>query len=254
MRRIFRFGIYVALVVFGGVGLGPAHGQDEPGKVSRLTVRGQAVLNVPADQMQLEIGVVTSGDTAETALQRNSTDMRRVEEAIKAAGLSADEYRTGRFQIQPKWSPRPRNADEDWRPRIVGYSVTNTLQIKTKKLKVAGKLIESCAAAGANDIGAVVFDLAEPRTYRSEAIEQATANAKADARTLAKAAGVNLVRVLSIGLDGAVERPQERVGHEYARAAMAAGDAAPVIMPGTVRVEASVGITFEISDLPGGVR
>lgn len=254
MRRMLKFGVVVALAVFGGGGLGAARGDDGACKVPRLTVRGQAVLNVPADQMHLDIGVVTGGDTAEAALQKNSADMRRVEEAIKAVGITADEYRTGRFQVQPKWSPRPRNADEDWKPRIIGYSVTNTLQIKTKNLKVAGKLIESCAAAGANDIGAIAFDLAEPRSHRSRAIEQATANANADARTLAKAAGVTLAKTLFIVLDGAAERPQERLGHEYTRAAMAAGDAAPVIMPGTVRVEASVGITFEVSEPPGGAR
>jgi len=87
----------------------------------QLTVRGEAVLHVPADQMQLSMGVVTSAVTVEAAMDSNTKKMHDVEKALIGAGLNKDEYRTGRFQVQPQWEPRPRQPVPDWQPRIVGY-------------------------------------------------------------------------------------------------------------------------------------
>ena len=98
--------------------------------------------------------------------------------------MGEKEYRTGQFKISPKWAPRPRHSSEDWQPRIVGYSVANELLIRTKQLGLGGKVVEVCSKAGANDIGSISFDLADPRTSRVEVIELATANARQDAKAL----------------------------------------------------------------------
>lgn len=213
-----------------------------------LTVRGEALLKVPADQMHLNIAAVTHAETADRALDQNTALMENVIQALKKTGLTEDEYQTGQFQIDPEWSPRPRQTPEEWRPRIVGYSVTNRLAIKTKKLTLAGKLIGAATDAGANAIDSIVFDLADPRKYRGQAIQQATANALADARSLADAASVKLVRVLTLSLDNAVATPF-RVGAEsFARGAMTAEAAAPPISSGEVTVQAGVMLVYEIGE------
>jgi uncharacterized protein YggE len=242
----------MAVVLFFGIGAETSAANDKQDRVPRLTVPGKALLSVPADQVQLNIGVVTTGATADASLQLNTETMRKVEAAVKTAGLTPDEYHTGQFQIRPDWAPRPRNAGEDWKPGIIAYTVTNSLKVKTRKIAVAGRLIGACAEAGANDIGSLIFDLADPRSFRSRAIELAVVNARADASALAKAASVRLVRILSISLDEAVEQPLRINRPEYARASVAMADAAPDISPGEVTVRASVLVVFEISpETPG---
>lgn len=205
MKRVSYLFVTVFIFLMGG---GAAGGNDCFDEVPQLAVRGEALLSVPADQMQMDMGVVTSADTAEEALELNTQKMKRVEKALLKTGLVKDEYRTGRFQIQPKWIPRPRQAPKDWQPRIAGYSVTNSLQIKTRKLKLAGKLIEAGIEAGANQMNSIVFNLADPRKFRFRAIEKATANAKTDAAFLAGAAGVNLAGILLLKLENTTEVPQ----------------------------------------------
>ncbi len=237
------------IVIFFGfetAGYGAAGDEDLP----RLTVRGEAILHVPADQLNLRIGVVTVAETAEEALGENTEKMERVVKALQRVGLTHEEYQTGQFQIQPQWSPRPRQAPAEWRPEIVGYSVTNSLNLRTGKLELAGKLIGAAAEAGANEIGAILFDLADPRQYRDAAIEAATANAIADARSLAAAASVRLLRVLSLTLDQAVATPVRMQADAYAERAVLAMDApTPPIASGEVTLRAYVLLVYQIDGL-----
>ncbi len=211
-----------------------------------LTVRGAAQLQKPADQLRISVGVVTESDEAPTALRENTRQMNDVIDALKKTGLTDKEYQTSRFQIQPVYSRRPRQAPVDWKARIIGYRVSNSLNVKTKKLYLAGELIQAANEAGANSIDSISFGLADPRTHRSEAIRAATAYALADAGTLAEAAGLRLVRVLSITLDQAAAPGPIPIQRMSAGMAMAEA-APPPISPGDVTVRASVTVVYEIA-------
>jgi uncharacterized protein YggE len=253
MRHLNRFATASALAVVSWC-TGPAAGQaPERGErrqpfdsIPKLTVRGQAELNKPADQLRLQVGVVTEAPQAESALGDNSRKMQSVVEALKKAGLGAGEYETGSFSLQPVYSQRPRSAEAEWQPKIVGYRVSNTLNVKTKKLDMAGKLIQAANDAGANSIDSISFDLADPRTHRAEAIAAAAANARSDAGALSQAADVKLVRILGISLDEAGYQPPIPL-MQAGRMAMAETAMAPPIEPGEIVVRAGVTIVYEIA-------
>jgi uncharacterized protein YggE len=211
----------------------------------KLSVRGEAILNVPADQLRLNIGVVTDAAAADVALDQNSAKIKEVIKAMERVGLSKDDYRTSQFQIQPRWSPRPRQAPQDWRPHIVGYTVTNSLSIKTTKLNLAGKIIGAASGSGANQINSIIFDLADPRAYRAKAIETATAHAMADARSLALSASVRLVKILSLNLENVAAQPIRMQVESFNRMAATAA-AEPPISSGDVTVRASVHLIYQI--------
>jgi uncharacterized protein YggE len=240
--------ILLPAVACAALACAPAVAGDEPDadakNLSTLTVRGQAELHKPADQLQMQVGVVTEAQEPTEALDRNSEHMQDVIKALQRVGLTKDEYETGRFGVRPLYERRPRNAGVDWQPRITGYEVSNSLLIRTKKLDSAGKLIEAANKAGANSIDSITFDLADGRTHRAEAISEAARNARADAKTLADAAGVRLVRVVSVSLDDAGWHPPvAKMGRAMA---VAEAGAAPPISPGDVTVRAGVTIVYEI--------
>ena len=217
--------------------------------VPRLTVRGEAELERPADQIRLEIGVVNEGAEASQVLRENSAAMNSVVTALRGAGLEKDEYETGMFRIRPQYSRRPRQPEAEWQPQIIGYQVSNSVIVRTKRIEMAGEIIAAANKAGANTVEVQGFELSDPRAHRSEAIRTATSNAIADARTLAEAAGLRLVRILSITLDGppVVSRPG---GFAMEARAMADAGAAPPISPGNVTVRASITVVYEIDPQP----
>jgi uncharacterized protein len=243
MRHYFLISILLLLFAASQALAGEAHQE-----LSKLQVRGEALLEVPADEVRLSIGVSIAGKTADVVLQQNSWILKQVETALREAGLEAGEYSTGRFSLQPNWSPRPRNAEPNWQPEIVGYTAVNTLQLRSRKLELVGRWIEVAGKAGANEIGQIVFALADPRQHREAALREATANALADARALADAAGVKLVRILQLQLDPAGPAPI-LVRHEQAMVrTMAAEMAPPIVAPNDLQVQAGVSITWLIAD------
>ena len=238
----------LAVSVAGAAAPARAADGEDPRKLEdtpKLSVRGEAELTRPADQVRLRIGVVTEAADAAEALKENTERMNAVIRAVAKTGLTEAEYETGRFQIRPKYSRRPRQVPEDWQPQIVGYEVNNSLRIETTKLSLAGDLIGAANAAGANSVEVAGFTLEDPRKYRTEAVATATRHALEDARTLADAASLELVRILHIALDST---PVITPTADFAMQARAMADVgAPPITPGDVTIRASVTIVYEIA-------
>ncbi len=213
--------------------------------VPKLTLSASASIRKPADELQMKIGVVTLAETAEEALSDNNRKMQQVILNLYSGGIDKDDYETSQFSINPTYSPYPQNPPLNWRPSIVGYEVTNTLLIATKKLGLAGEIIDLANLAGANTVSDIRFGLHSPRDYWTEALTAAGSNAIKDAQAIAAATGVKLIRVLSISLN----HTQVKSPH-LSLACLANTDgirSSPPIEPGEVSIEATVSLVYEIN-------
>lgn len=227
-----------------------ACGANAEDDIPLLSVRGIAQLNVAADQMEVDISVVSEASSVDSALENNSASMRAVISALQSLGFDKEEYRSGQFRIQPVWSSRPRNPTADWRPEIVAYTVSSPLHIKSKKKDLLGVLIGKLVEAGANQIDAVRFSLSEPRLYREEAIEQAAENAIEDALTLARATGVKLVEVHHLTIDDASVSPVQLRAEQFQAESLSLAKSTVVpFNPGDATVTARVSISYRIKTL-----
>lgn len=216
---------------------------QSPAQMATLTVSGHGQVSKPADEVTLQIGVVTTADTAEAALIDNNQKMQGVIDSVDAAGLTEQEFKTGQFSIRPLYSHPPKGAQPDWKAEIVGYEITNAISIKTDKIKLAGDLIDTSTHSGANRVESVAFNVKDTAPLRTEAIKSATQNAIRDAGTLSKAAGVTLRRILSVSLDEAKPRPLQAKTMALERGYGAEG---VPLEPGIIEVHATVTIEYEI--------
>ena len=215
-----------------------AFAQDVP----KLTLSASARIWKPADELQLKIGIITLGLTAEEALEENSFKMRNVIDNLKGAGLNKDDYETSQFSINPTYTPYPVNPPPNWRQTINGYEVVNSILIHTDKLDMEGKVIDLANKAGANSITDIRFGLRSARDYWNEALIAAGMNAVSDAQAIAAATGVRLVRVLSISLNNTQVRSPQVNYDTFAKAA-----AMVPIEAGEVSLEANVTLVYEIN-------
>lgn len=214
----------------------------------QMVVKGDATVYLPADQMELSIGVVTENQDSGKALQDNNAKMKNVIQAVKNVGLTVDDYQTGNFNVQPVYKYPPNEA-----AKLMGYEVTNTLKIKTQKIDIADKIIGAAAEGGANKVESIVFNLKDPHSFKDLAIQQAAQNALSDAKALAQAAQVSLIRVLNLNLDQMQNNYPRPMA--FAAAKMSGGNSFDVpIEAGNVEVSASVSINFEIESFGSYAR
>ena len=217
---------------------------DDATKVSSLHVRGEAVLMVEPDQVAISIGVVSEAKKAKIALKENSQKMREAIKLLASLGFAEDDYQTQNFSIRPQWSSRTNNSSQ-YKREIIAYTVNNTLRLTTTRLEEIGEIIAAVTSAGVNQVQSIHFDLKNPRQYREQAIQAASENAKTDAKALAKANGVRLVKVHSIHLDNA-SASIAQVPKAVMMESRAMADSAPPIQAGDISVRASVSVTYEI--------
>jgi len=216
-----------AVVALAGVGRPDlAGGASEPS--GGITVSGTGSVQAVPDQAQFSLGVETSGPTARDALAANSERMRRVLAALFAAGVAKGDVQTQDVSVSRSY---PDN----------GYSADNSVSVTIRDLAKAGSILDAASNAGANNVYGPTLSRSDQDELQAKALSDAVDNARAKARALADAAGVQLGSVTAIRESGAEPMP-------YFDAALAKSTRAPEapIEPGKQEIQATVRVTFAI--------
>lgn len=212
-----------------------------------LSISAEGRTNRAPDLATFSAGVTSSGKTAGEALAKNSADMARVIAALKRAGIADKDIQTSNLSLNPVYadmSRQPRDPLEQVVPPIIGYQVNNTVNVRQRKLEDFGKVIDTLVTAGANQVNGPNFQVDDQDAALDEARIAAMKKARDRANLYARAAGLRVVRVLTISESGGYA-PQPPI--MYARAAMADMASAPPVAAGEVSLTMNVSVTFELA-------
>ena len=191
------------------------------------------------DIAMFSAGVSNQGRTAAEALAANAAAMNQVVAALKRAGIEGRDIQTSNLSVGPVYANQQGNN----RPKVVGYQVNNQLSVRERKVAELGKVLDALVEAGANDVNGPTFGLDAPDAALDEARTAAMKAARARAQLYAGAAGLKVVRIVSISESGGyAPRPQPMM-----MAKMAMADAAPSpVEAGEVAMQVSVNVVFEL--------
>lgn len=209
-----------------------------------LTISADGKSTRTPDLAVFSAGVTTQGNTAGEAMSANAAAMTRVIAALKKAGVADKDIQTSSINLnpvygQPVMGPNGQVVNE---PRIVGYQAVNMVTVRARDLKNFGKVLDALVASGANQISGPSFQMADPSTAQDEARVSAMKAARARADLYARAAGLRVVRIVSISEGGGYSPPQP----VYAMAKMADRESTPV-QSGEVEAQVSVTVQFELA-------
>ena len=211
-----------------------------------ITVTGEATVAVKPDRAVIGLGAVAQADDAAAAQQRVNEIMHKAIDAIRQVGVPEDRIQTAGLSLQPVYSQPGRRQMQDGEghvPTIVGYRASNTVRVQLDDLELIGKVIDAGITAGANQLEGINFEIKDDTQPRSQALEQATANARSKADVIAQAAGTP-ISVLHNITEGGVHiiAPVYRGVR-----AMAAMEMDTPVQPGQVQIRASVTVTYRVN-------
>lgn len=210
-----------------------------------LSVSAEGKAERVPDLAVFNAGVTTQGKTAGEALAANSAAMTRVIAALKRAGIADRDIQTSNLAVNPVYAePRrlPDGSVEHRTPEIVGYQVNNSVSVRQRKLEDYGKVIDTLVTAGANQVNGPSFMLDQPDAAMDEARTEAVKKARARAELYAQAAGLKVVRIVSISETGGFSPPSPVM---YRREAAQAASAP--VAAGEVALEVNVTVQFELA-------
>lgn len=179
----------VLVALLGVLGARFAHSADQGTATSEpsIEVTGNGEVAVDPDRATLIIAVETGGATSAAAAAENARLTTAVTDALLTAGAARSDIVTANYTVLPQ-----RQYSSNAPPKRVGYEAQNTMRVSVRQLAVLGKWMDAALGAGAARVENIEFDSGEAETARLDALAKAVANARAEAETLAKAAGGRL--------------------------------------------------------------
>jgi uncharacterized protein YggE len=192
------------------------------------------------DQASISLGVTTQAVTAAEAMAQNRTRMTAVVDAIRAQGVAERDIQTSGLSLSPQQVYR-----ENQPPRITGYQATNQVTILVRDLARLGPTVDAVVRVGANEIHGINFGLGNVDAESEEARRTAVRNIQRKAEQYASAAGLRIVRLVSLSESGGyVPRPPMPMAR-MAVAEMAANQTP--VQPGEVQVRVDVTAVYELA-------
>ena len=198
-----------------------------------ITVSATGKITVVPDVARVNVGVTLTKPSVKAARAAAAQAMTSVIAGIKALGIDDKDIQTTGLNLNAQYA----NGSST---RIVGYQISEQLQITVRDLDKAGDVVDAATAQGANAVNGISFESGDPVKAQDDARAAAVAAAKVSAQAMAKAGDVSLGGVVSI-TDASPTSPIW-----YAPAAGAMKDLATPVQPGTQDLSATVTVVFAI--------
>lgn len=209
-------------------------------KNSFFTAEGQGEATGVPDTARVNIGITQQGNTVEETQERTNQAAQKIISEIKKLGIEEKDIKTTNYSVNP------RQDFSNGSNRIVGYEVTQNLEITTKDTKKINSVIDAATASGSNLVGGVqfVFSPEKEKKLLKMAREEAVKNAKEKAESLASSAGISLGRIVDIqeNTDG---EPPELLMQREGLGAGPEDKTTTNIMPGENKVNIIVTLSYE---------
>ena len=202
-----------------------------------ITVVGQGSVNAPNDTSRLTFRVETRSKKAAVALKKTSARAQRVIDAVKRAGVAADDIQTENVSLE-RFVRRLKHHR-----RRSGYRSVNSVIVTVRNVDSTPSVITAAVNAGANGVDGIDFTTSKLSDLYDQALSKGYDDAKRKAERLAKQAGVTLGGPLQIEEHFTLDDSSNAGSSQFAVPAVGG----PPIQPGTATVDAVVTVVFAIS-------
>jgi len=238
--------VFVTVNIINEIKRGKYIGQEIE-KQNTISVSASGEIYVKPDLAKVTFTVTNEAKTVTEAMEENTKRMNDVIKYVKEEGVREEDLKTTSFNIYPRYE-----YIRDWEIEIyppptgkrvlVGYQITQSLQVKIRDMTKIGSIIQAATESGANEMSNLVFVVDKQDEIKKQARTQAITEAKEKADELASQLGVELVRIINFQESGTFPR-----FYEYDKAFGLGGEEAPQIETGQNLISVTVTITYEIN-------
>lgn len=252
-RKLLMIGAATVLLVpvlalTGCAAANPAHASEYTeikvgGQQEGIWVTGTGEVKAAPDVAVVSLGVQATAPTVAEAQEEARHAMDSVIETLKANGVADKDIQTTGFNIwqRTRWDS---NRQEE---EVVGYQVSNNVQVKIRQVANTSIILDEVVEAGGDliRVQGIYFQVDDTSAYLDEARAKAVADAKSRAEQLAELSGVTLGRATYVSESSST--PSIWRGMDMARSEAEMPAPTTPIEPGETTITATVQIIYEIS-------
>lgn len=211
-----------------------------PHERDTIVVSGTGKITSKPDLVSLSLGVQTDASTVNDAQTQNTSKMNAIIASLKSMSIADADIQTSNYSISPRYDY------SNGKQTILGYTVSQNVDVKVRKLDSVGDVLAKAGSLGANQVGGVNFTIDDPTALQAQARQKAIDDAQKKANTLSSQLGLHIVKVVSFS-EGSTTPPGP-IPYMYAAKAMdaVAAPVAPTIQSGSLDVTSDVSVTYEV--------
>jgi uncharacterized protein len=217
-----------------------------------ITVDGKGEIFAKPDVASFNFTVLAKEADASAAQASAATTMDAIVLYLTGKGVDEKDIKTTGFYMNPRYEyPETRCFDgycpPQGEPKMIGFEVTQSVDVKVRNTADAGMLIAGVGENGATNVGGLSFTIDDEESLKSQAREVAIADAQVKAKELAEKLGVRIVRMTGYWEDqGAM--PYYGGGGGFGMDMVMSKEAAvPAVLPeGENTITSNVHITYEV--------
>ena len=218
-----------------------------------ITVDGKGEVFAKPDIATFNFSVVAKEVDAATAQASGAKNMNDIVAYLKEKGVDEKDIKTTGYYLNPRYE-YPEITCTQWgcppggEAKLIGYEVSQSVDVKVRKTEDAGMLIAGVGEKGATNVGGLSFTIDDEESLKTEARVVAIADAKMKAQELADKLGVRIVRMNGYWEDqSGMPMYNYGMGGDIMKT-MSASEAAPApqIPTGENTITSIVHITYEV--------
>lgn len=236
----------------------------QPSSFRSFSAVGEGKVVAIPDVAVFTFSVITEGGKDIAALQGQNTEkVNKAIELVKSKGVDAKDIKTQGYNLSPRYQystcrevlPMPVEAGIETSvskicppAEIVGYTITQTVQVKARDFTKVGDILSGVVLQGVNNVSQLSFQIDDQSAVQEQAREQAIQKAKARAKKVADAAGFRLGRLLSVDEGYTPYRVYNSMDYSASGSvSLEKAPAVPTVEPGSQEITVDVTLRYEIN-------
>ena len=215
-----------------------------------ITVSGEGKVSAVPNLATISFTVSENATTASAAQDAVTKKSNTAIAVLKDLGIEEKDIKTSSYNVYPRYNnPAPCYSYPcpDYEQRIIGYTASQTVDVKVRDTAKAGDVLASLGDSGVSNLYGPNFTIEDQDALVAEARKEAIEKARAQAKEMASQLGVRIVRIVSFS-EGGYPMP-----YYYGKGGVAMDAAvrnesapAPALPAGENEIMVNVSITYEI--------
>lgn len=206
-----------------------------------ITVTGLGEVHAIPDIALIDISVLTEAKTVKDAMLENTKKMNSIINSLKEEmKIDEKDIKTTNFNIYPKYEWRQESGERI----LVGYEISQNINVKIRDLNIAGDITQKVVDLGANNVSNLTFTFDDDEKLKQEARTIAINNAKEKAKILEKDLGIKMVKIVNFSENSYI--PSVYRTTSSMKIMEEAAGSAPMFEAGENTINSNVSITYII--------
>jgi len=216
-----------------------------------ITVNGEGKVSALPNLATISFTVSENATTASAAQDAASKKVNVALAVLKDdLGIEEKDIKTSSYNVYPRYNnPAPcyNYPCPEYEQRVIGYTASQTVDVKVRDTDTTGTVLARLGDAGISNLYGPNFTIEDQDALISQARKEAIKKAREEAKVLADALGVRIVRIVNYS-EGGYGYPMPYYAKDAANGMGGAERSVtpPSIPSGENEISVNVSVTYEI--------